>query len=156
MRVLVPVVLVCHLAACGDSATAPPPPVALAGTYQLVAADDAPLPRPMYGIPGGDTTRIYSGMLELVPPDSGLLTVSGNVDHAASPPQPFTGHAPMRFLVQGGRVFLFPRKQAQPPASDTGMVLRNGELRWPVNFPTVPALQPPPPLIREFLFRKTS
>src|SRR4051812_8768217 len=105
MRALLSMVLVCHLAACGDSPADPPAPAPVAGTYQLIAADDAPLPRPMYGIPGGDTTRIYSGMLELVPPDSGLLTLSGNVDHAASPPQPFTGHAPLRFLVQGGRVF---------------------------------------------------
>jgi hypothetical protein len=132
--------LLAVLISCGD---APVEPTSFAGSYQLVAGDGAPLPLPVYGVFGGDTTYLLGGDLELVPPDSGLLTLQSELRA-----EPYTSHLPLRYL--DGQLFIFDRRYTDPSATDPVVIIGN-QLRWKTQLPSVPTLSPPQ-LIEEFWF----
>lgn len=125
----------------------------VAGTYELVAGDGDPLPLPLYGVPGGDTTYLLAGVLQLVPPDSGLLTLDSELVHYGHPPEPYTSRAPLRYLVRDGQVFIFRREWAELPTTQAPTVFIGDQLRWTTELTTIPALSPPQ-LIDELWFRR--
>jgi hypothetical protein len=138
------------LVGCGDSSLGPS---FRAVNYELVAADGAPLPRPLYGAQGGDTTYLLAGDLQLVPPDSGLLTLETKLSHLGQPPELYTSHAALRFQVRDGELLIFRREYAEPPTAETEAVIEGDQLRWSIDLNVAPALLPPQ-LIQQFWFRR--
>jgi hypothetical protein len=137
--------LIAVLIGCGDASVEP---TSFAASYQLIAGDGAPLPLPVYGVFGGDTTYLLACDLELVPPDSGLLTLESELRA-----EPYTSHLPLRYLVRDGHLFIFDRRYPEPPATDPATVIIGNQLRWTTQLPSVPTLSPPQ-LIEEFWFRR--
>jgi hypothetical protein len=137
--------LIVALVSCGEGSVDPSSSTA---RYQLVAGDGAPPPFPLYGVFGGDTTYILAGVLELVPPDSGLLTLDSELRA-----EPYTSHLPLRYVMRDGQLFIFDRWYTAPPATDPPTVIIGNQLRWTTQLPRVPALSPPQ-LIDEFWFRR--
>jgi hypothetical protein len=143
--------LVLVLVSC--DASSPLQPTFFGGSYELVAGDGAPLPLPLYGVPGGDTTYLLAGVLELVPPDSGLLTLDSKLIHYGHPPELYTSHDPLRYLVRDRQVFIFRREYAEPPTTQAGTVFIGDQLQWTTQLTTIPALSSPQ-LIDELWFRR--
>jgi hypothetical protein len=118
------------------------------GSYELVAGDGDPLPFPVYGVFGGDTTYILAGVLELMAPDSGLLTMNSELRD-----EPHTSHLPLRYVVRDGQLFIFDRWYTAPPPTDQPVVIVGNQLRWTTQLPRVPTLSPPQ-LVEEFWFTR--